>query len=156
MGETYNGSPDPRMANDPARFQRRRKAKAFKTLEGKLRYVVGRDIYMERVEALSRRALIGRLEYVSMEKKDWLSWATEFWKPFLTYVPTISLLVRGWIVFVFLEESHATDVLSRLWRVGNGSLVLDRWHVNFDPARERVKKRHLWAILPGLPLPLWN
>ena len=93
MGETYNGSPDPRLANDPARFQRRRKAKAFKTLEGKLRYVVGRDIYMERVEALSHRALIGRMEYVSMEKKDWLSWATEFWKPFLTYVPTISLLV---------------------------------------------------------------
>ena len=34
--------------------------------------------------------------------------------------------------------------------------MLDRWHVNFDPLRERVKKRHLWAILPGLPFPLWN
>ena len=22
--------------------------------------------------------------------------------------------------------------------------------------RERVKKHHLWAILPGLPFPLWN
>ena len=80
--------------------------------------MVGRDIYMDRVEALSRRALIGRLEYVSLEKKDWVSWATEYWKPFLTYVPTIILLVRGWIVFVFLEESHASEVLSRLWRVG--------------------------------------
>ena len=118
--------------------------------------MVGRDIYMDRVEALSRRALIGRLEYVSMEKKDWFSWASEQWKPFLTYVPAISLLVRGWVVFVFLEEAHASEVLSRLWRVGNGSLVLDRWHVNFDPARERIQKRHLWDILPGLPFPLWN
>ena len=28
--------------------------------------------------------------------------------------------------------------------------------MNFDPAWERIQKRHLWAILPGLPFPLWN
>ena len=70
MMETLDGSPDSRVDHGPARFQRRRKAKAYKTIEGKLRYVVGRDIYMDRVEALSHHALIGRLEYVSMEKKD--------------------------------------------------------------------------------------
>ena len=95
---------------------------------------MGRDLYLDRVEALCAHALIGRLEYVSMDKKDWFAWATEHWKPFLTYVPAISLLVWGWIVFVFLEDAHATEVLNRLWRVGKGSLVLDRWHVNFDPA----------------------
>ena len=68
----------------------------------------------------------------------------------------ISLLARGWIVFVFLEDSHAMSVLNRLWRIGEGSLVLDRWHVHFDPLRERVKKRHLWALLLSLPFPLWN
>ena len=72
MGETHEGSPDPRVDHGSARFQKRRKAKTYKNLEGKLRYVVGRDIYMDRVEALSRRALIGRLEYVSMEKKTGL------------------------------------------------------------------------------------
>ena len=118
MVENHDGSPDPRMEHGPARFQRRRKAKAYKILEGKLRYVVGRDIYMDRVEASSHQALIGRLEYASMEKKGCFSWATEYWKPFLSYVPTISLLVRGWIIFVFLEDSHASEVLSRLWRVG--------------------------------------
>ena len=62
----------------------------------------------------------------------------------------------GWIVFVFLEDSHATTVLNSLWHIGVGYLVLDRWHVNFDPLRERVKKRHLWVLLLGLPFPLWN
>ena len=57
---------------------------------------------------------------------------------------------------MFLEDAHATSVLNRLWRVGKGSLVLDRWHVHFDLARERVKKRHLWTLLPGLPFLLWN
>ena len=73
MMETQVGSPDLNLVHDSSHHQRRRKAKAYKTLEGKLRYVVGRDIYMDRVEALSRRALIGRLEYASMEKKDWVS-----------------------------------------------------------------------------------
>ena len=109
-------------------------------LRESFRYVVGRDIYLDRVEALCSRVLIGRLEYASMDKKEWFAWASEHWKPFLSYVPAISLLVRGWIVFVFLEDAHATSVLNRLWRVGKGSLVLDRWHIHFDPARERVKK----------------
>ena len=86
---------------------------------------MGRDTYLDRAKALCACALIGRLEYVSMEKKDWFAWATEHWKPFLTYVPAMSLLVRVWIVFVFLEDAHVTKVLNRLWRVGKGSLVLD-------------------------------
>ena len=95
MGDIHDGSPQARVGHDSANYHRRRKAKAYKVLEGKLRYVVGWDIYMDRVEALSRHALIGRMEYVSMDKKDWVSWASVYWKPFLSYVPTISLLVRG-------------------------------------------------------------
>ena len=72
------------------------------------------------------------------------------------YVPTIRLLARGWIVFVFLEDVHASTVLNLLWRIGEGSLVLNRWHPHFDPLRERIKKRHLWVLLPSLPFPLWS
>ena len=88
------GSPDEVTVGGVACFQRRRKAKAHKVLNGKLRYVVGRDIYLDRVEALCSRVLIGRLEYASMDKKEWFAWETEHWKHFLTYVPAISLLVR--------------------------------------------------------------
>ena len=35
-------------------------------------------------------------------------------------------------------------------------MVLDRYHVHFDPLREQVKKQHLWVLLPGLPFPLWS
>ena len=55
----------------------RRNANAHTVLEGKLHFVLGPDVYMDRVEALCSRALIGRLEYVQMGKKDWISWATE-------------------------------------------------------------------------------
>ena len=86
----------------------------------------------------------------------WIDWATDFWKPLLTYTPTISLLSNGWIVFIFLEVDHASLILEKTWRIGSGSLILDRWHTHFDPLRERVTKHHLWVLLLHLPFPLWS
>ena len=123
-----------------SRSHHRRNAKAHKVREGKLRFVLGRDIFMDRIEALCSHALIGRLEYTQMGKNNWQAWAAENWKPLFSYTPTISLLAKGWLVIVFLEEAHALSVLNSLWRIREGSLVLDRWHINFDPLRERVKK----------------
>ena len=96
------------------RSRPRRSAKAHKVREGKLRFVLGRDIFMDRVEALCTRALIGRLEYTRMGKNDWQIWAAENWKPLFSYIASINLLARGWIVIVFLEEAHALSILNSL------------------------------------------
>ena len=105
---------------------RRRSAKAHKVREGKLRFVLGRDIYMERAEELCKRALIGRLEYTQMGKEEWLSWAAENWKPLFSYTPSISLLANNWLVIVFIEAVDATRILGSLWTVLRGSLFLSR------------------------------
>ena len=139
---------------DSSHHRRKRKAKGIKSLSGKFRYVLGHDTFMDRVTSLCSRALVGRLEYCHMGKKDWVEWATTHWKHVLTYISNISLLSNGWIVFVFLEVEHAAIILESIWRIGNGSLVLGHWHTHFDPLRERVTKRHLWVLLPSLPFPL--
>ena len=51
------------------RYRRRRKTKSLKARDGTLDFVVGRDIYLDRINALCSRALIGRLEYASMDNK---------------------------------------------------------------------------------------
>ena len=71
-------------------------------------------------------------------------------------MPTISLLVNCWLVFVFLDDSDASCILDSLWTIGDGSLVLSRWHTNFDLVKERVTKQHLWVIMHALPFPLWS
>ena len=81
---------------------------------------------MERVSSLCSRALIRRLEYCRMSKATWVEWASEHRKPLFDYIPTISLLSNGWIVFVFLEEEHYSRILDGIWRIGKGSLVLGR------------------------------
>ena len=55
-----------------------------------------------------------------------------------------------------MEAAHVTLILEQIWRISSGSLVLGRWHSDFDPLQERVSKRHLWVLLPHLPFPLWN
>jgi hypothetical protein len=34
--------------------------------------------------------------------------------------------------------------------------MLKRWRVSFDPATEYFRLRHLWVLLPGLPLQYWT
>ena len=95
-------------------FCRRRHAKNIKTHEGRFRFVLGQDIFMDRVSSLCTRALVRHLEYYRMGKKAWIDWAMDFWKPLLTYTLTISLLSNGWIVFVFLEVEHASLILDKI------------------------------------------
>ena len=85
--------------------------------------MLGWDVYLDSVGSLCNRALIGMLEYCSMGKKEWVEWATVHWHPILTYLPTISLLAKGWLVFVFLEDAHDSLILDSLLWIGKGSLT---------------------------------
>ena len=111
---------------DKSRFRRKRKSKCIKATEECFRFVLGHDVFFDQVSSLCSHALVGRLEYCKMDKSSWISWALENWKPLFDYIPTISLLSRGWVVFVFLDPAHCTRVLEGVWRVGKGSLVLER------------------------------
>ena len=55
-----------------------RNTKALKALDAKRSFVLERDVYMDKVEALCSRALAGRLEYCKMGKEDWVAWATKY------------------------------------------------------------------------------
>ena len=118
--------------------------------------MLGKYVMMDRASGLCSRALIGRLEYCTLKKEEWVEWDTTHWKFILNYIPTIILLANRWLVFIFIEDSNATRILNSLWTIENGSLVLSRWHSSFDLLRERVVKRHFWVRMPTLPFPLWN
>jgi hypothetical protein len=34
--------------------------------------------------------------------------------------------------------------------------MLKRWRIGFNPAQDYFRLRHVWVLLPGLPLYLWN
>ena len=111
----------------PASFQHSRsKTKALKALDAKHNYVLGRDVMMDRVYELYRRALIGRLEYCTMTEDEWIDWATINWKPLINYIPIISLLANKWIFFVFIEKTDANCILNNRWTIQKGSLVVSR------------------------------
>ena len=40
--------------------------------------------------------------------------------------------------------------------MGGNSRMLKWWRVAFDPTTEYFQMHHLWVLLPGLPIHLWN
>ena len=70
--------------------------KSLRAQEGKVRYVLGCDIY---VESLCSRDLVGRLEYCHMGKKEWTAWEMEHWKP-LHLCTYYKLASKGLVFFL--------------------------------------------------------
>ena len=60
----------------PSQARSKRQGKSIKAHEGRFSYVLGRDVYMDRVGSLCNHALIRRMEYCNMGKNDWVDWET--------------------------------------------------------------------------------
>jgi hypothetical protein len=103
---------------------------------------------------LALYALVGRLAYKDKCNLCLEDWITASWKPLLGYLAKILYLQHGWIGFIFKTPEDSVRVLDKFWAVGGGSLMLKRWRLSFNPSTEHFSYRHLWVLLPGLPLQL--
>ena len=50
-------------------------------------FTIGGDITLKKVEGLAKRALVGRMEYLKMNRVEMLKWVTENWKHLFGYIP---------------------------------------------------------------------
>jgi hypothetical protein len=66
------------------------------------------------------------------------------------------LLPRGWSGFVFKCPEDSELVLNKFWSFDGGSLMLKRWCLSFNPTTKYFSFRHIWVLLPSLPLQMWN
>jgi hypothetical protein len=101
-------------------------------------------------------ALVGRFAYKSKCSLSFPDWMKEVWFPLIGYVPTYLTLPSGWFGLIFKILEDVEIILNRFWDYKGGSLMLKRWRTWFDPATEYFSFRHVWVLLPGFPLNLWN
>lgn len=78
------------------------------------------------------------------------------WKSQLGYVPEAHFLARNWSVFIFRSEEDCGSILRSNWSWGSSGLVLKKLSVDFDPEKEPMAVKRIWAIQPGLPLVFWS
>ena len=62
--------------NSHLHYRAQRKTKAIKALEAKRHFVLGWDIFLDKVEMLCNHALVSQLEYCKFEIDVWVVWAT--------------------------------------------------------------------------------
>jgi hypothetical protein len=118
--------------------------------------ILGMDVGLTEACNLALCALVGRLAYKEKCKQNVDAWITNHWKPILGYIPKIHLLQQGWLGFIFRNPEDSTLILDSFWPIDGGSLMLKRWRLGFNPSTEFFSHRHVWVLLPGLPLQLWN
>lgn len=139
-----------------AKARHERQSKAFKVKEARTQMVLGLDLTVDKVVSMYQRTLIGRLEYCRFTGPEMKDWMHRIWEPIIGYTPHFFVLINGWFCFHFISEADSTLILEKLWTMQKGSLVLERWYVAFDPETAPIRKRHIWAILLGFPLPWWK
>jgi hypothetical protein len=88
--------------------------------------------------------------------KDVRDWVEASWGKMLGYVPETFIFLKGWYCFTFKSNADAERVLQQYWVVNSGSLMLKKWHLDFNLDKEIVRHRRLWVLLPGFPLDLWS
>jgi hypothetical protein len=58
--------------------------------------------------------------------------------------------------FICKTPEDSALLLAQRWVIGGCSLMIKRWRLDFNPEMEYFQFRHLWVLLSGLPLQLWN
>jgi hypothetical protein len=120
------------------------------------RLVLGDDVGLENLCKMSVCALVGRISYKSLNPQPLEDWMKTNWLPLLGYCPEVLYLKKGWLSFLCRDPEDATKLLSSLWVFGGSSLMLKRWRMAFNPESDFFQLRHLWVLLPGLPLHFWT
>ena len=81
------------MAHDKGKSKSIKVRKYFESL------TIGRDFTLKKLESLSNHAVVGRLEYVKMNRLEMIDWVTTNWKPLFDYVPQVGFHEDGFVLF---------------------------------------------------------
>jgi hypothetical protein len=74
----------------------------------------------------------------------------------LGYLPELIFLTKGWFGILCKCPEDTNLLLDQKCILGRNSLMLKRWRLAFNPDTEYFQLRHIWVLLPGLPLQFWN
>jgi hypothetical protein len=118
--------------------------------------VLGDDVGLKDTYRLALCGLVVRLAYSFLADSPVSDWVIKFWTPLLGYTPEIVFLTKGWNGFICHSPDDVSLLLNQFWVLGKSSLTLKRWRIAVNPETEHFQHRHLWVLLPGLPLHLWN
>jgi hypothetical protein len=118
--------------------------------------VLHSDVGLAETCSLALHGLVGRLSYRYLCNESIPKWVEHNWKRELGYTPEIRYPTKGWYGFICRSPEDSTRLLAKKWMVGRSSMMIKRWRLAFNPDIESFQMCHLWVLLPGLPLHLWN
>ena len=102
------------------------------------------------------RALVGHTRGRNLNRSFLRNWVAEKWGSQLAILPEVSKLMKGWFVFLMDSKDDADRMVSSRWEMAGVPIVIKKWSLIFDVAKEHAGKEPIWVKLLGLPIHLWN
>lgn len=109
--------------------------------------VVDMPIYVD-------RALVGHARGRNLSRSFLRKWVEENWGSQLSTLLVVNKLMKGWFSFLMASKDDANRVVLGRWEMAGVPIVLRKWSLVFDVAKERAGKEPIWVKLPGLPIHL--
>jgi hypothetical protein len=134
----------------------KKSACVWKPKKVKHHLIMGMYVGLEESCKLSLYALVGRFSYKSRSNLLFNKWMHITWVLLIGYSPELLTLPHGWFDLVFRNLKDSTFILDKFWEYEGGSIMLKRWNTCVDPATEYFSFCHVWVLLAGLSLQLWN
>jgi hypothetical protein len=134
----------------------RRHKKLWKSNKVHRKMVLGSDVALEDTCRLAFCALVGRFAYGHFCRDKLPIWANRVWSSMLGYSPELVQLPKGWWGIICRSLDDVDLLLARRWLNGDSSFMLKKWRVSFNQETKYFMFRHLWILLLGLPLHMWN
>ena len=89
--------------------------------------ILGHDIDLEKVVALSKLALVGKFKRKSISRATLVLWMDTHSTKMLDYMSAFHLIVKGWLCFELRESKDMDIILSKTRLRGPFSIVFKRW-----------------------------
>ena len=132
-------------------------SKWIKAKTGRHKMVSGGDIFLDKVELMVDRGIIGKFMKKVVNLEDFVEWCKvgglEY---FFRYIIENKILCKGWIYLLFRSHSNSIKFREQVWLWDNSRFVLKAWHPSFDSTKEPFIIQHLWHLFLDWLIEHWT
>lgn len=104
----------------------KRPKQVIRKLDKPVLLVVGVDVCLNDIVLTNTLTLVGRFNGRKASAARVNKWVGDLWKDYVTQLPEVFLLPRGWLAFKFFFVADASVVLAGSWKWDGASLSLKR------------------------------
>jgi len=116
--------------------QGKKKLKVIRSQGGDISLVVGKVFWVEKIELLSRKTLVGKFLGHRVSMSHLSEWIQLEWLPILEYGPIFNFLTIHSFEFIFKCDKDTLKIIKGYWFLDRDCMSIKSWRPYFNTKEE--------------------